>query len=119
MRWRARFLGKAVLVLAVVALAAAVVMELWNTVVTGALTGAHPLDYAHALGLLVLCRLLFGGFRGRSGWHRARWEKWQAMTPEEREAVSRRWGGGGCGRAAQRGHHAQTSSNRDEGVGGA
>jgi hypothetical protein len=98
MRHRAWFLGKAVLVLAVVALAAALVMVLWNTVATTALSGAHALDYVHALGLLVLCRLLFGGFRGRGfGNRRAQWEKWQAMTPEERAALSQRWSG--CRRA--------------------
>jgi hypothetical protein len=98
MRRRAWFLGKAALVLAVVALAAGLVMVLWNTVVTTALSGAHSLDYVHALGLLVLCRLLFGGFRGRGfGNRRAQWEKWQAMTPEEREALSQRWSG--CRRA--------------------
>jgi hypothetical protein len=98
MRRRVWFLGKAVLVLAVVALAAGLVMVLWNTVAITALSGAHSLDYVHALGLLVLCRLLFGGFRGRGfGNRRAQWEKWQAMTPEEREALSQRWGG--CRRA--------------------
>ncbi len=94
MRRKAWFVGKAVLVLAVVALAAWLVMVLWNAVVLTALNGAHPLDYVHALGLLVLCRLLFGGFRGRGpGGGRARWERWQAMTPEEREKLSQRWGG--------------------------
>jgi hypothetical protein len=94
MRRRAWFFGKAILVLAVVALAAGLVMVLWNTVATTALSGAHPLDYVHALGLLVLCRLLFGGFRGRGfGNRRARWERFQAMTPEEREALSQRWNG--------------------------
>ena len=94
MRRKAWFLGKAVLILAVAALAAGLVMVLWNAVAVTALSGAHPLDYVHALGLLVLCRLLFGGFGGRGpGGRRARWEKWQAMTPEEREAVSQRWEG--------------------------
>jgi hypothetical protein len=94
MRRRAWFLGKLVLVLAVVASAAVLVMVLWNTVATTALSGAHSLDYVHALGLLLLCRLLFGGFRGRGfGGRRAQWEKWQAMTPEEREALSQRWSG--------------------------
>ena len=92
MRHRAWFLGKVILVLAVVALAAGLVVVLWNTVAITALGGAQPLDYVHALGLLVLCRLLFGGFGGRRfGNRRARWEKWQAMTPEEREALSQRW----------------------------
>jgi hypothetical protein len=101
MRRRAWFFGKVVLVLAVVALAAGLVMVLWNTVVVTAFSGAHALDYVHALGLLVLCRLLFGGFRGRGhGGRRAQWEKWQAMTAEEREALSRRWHG--CGRSRDR-----------------
>jgi hypothetical protein len=48
--------------------------------------------------LLVLSRILFGGFRGHGGWrgrmhgHRhghERWAKWQAMTPEEREQFHR------------------------------
>jgi hypothetical protein len=37
------------------------------------------------LGLLVLSKILFGGFRGRGchgRWNRHRWEQ---MTPEERE----------------------------------
>jgi hypothetical protein len=94
MRRRGWFLGKAVLVLAVVALAAGLVMVLWNTIVTTTFSGVHPLDYVHALGLLVLCRLLFGGFGGRGRGHRrAQWEKWQAMSPEEREALSQRWNG--------------------------
>lgn len=86
MAFKARYLGKAVFVLAALAVLGAVVMLLWNAVVPLALSGAHPIDYPHALGLLVLSRILFGGFRGRGGWHRHRhWEKWQAMTPEERE----------------------------------
>jgi hypothetical protein len=101
MRRRAWFFGKVVLMLAVVALAAGLVMVLWNTVATTALAGAHSLDYVHALGLLVLCRILFGGFRGRGfGARRAQWEKWQAMTPEEREALSQRWNR--CGRSRDR-----------------
>jgi hypothetical protein len=90
-RRKARFLGKAVLVLAIGALAAGLVMVLWNTVAVTAFSGAHTLDYVHALGLLVLCRLLVGGFGGRGHGRRAHWEKWQAMTPEERENFGKRW----------------------------
>jgi hypothetical protein len=101
MRRKAWFFGKAVLVIAAVALAAGAVMVLWNTVVATTLSGAHSLDYVHALGLLILCRLLFGGFRGRGfGSRRWQWEKWQAMTPEEREALSQRWQG--CARSRGR-----------------
>ena len=87
MRFKVFVLSRAVLFLAAVPLLAFVVMQLWNAVATTAFTAARPLDYAHALGLLVLSRILFGGFRGTPGWHRRRqWEKWQAMTPEERES---------------------------------
>jgi hypothetical protein len=109
MRRKAWFFGKAVLVVAVVALAAGLVMVLWNTVVTNALSGAHALDYVHALGLLILCRLLFGGFRGRGfGHRRGQWEKWQSLSPQEREALSQRWQG--CGRSRERGEGPRPSA---------
>lgn len=98
MRFRARFLGRAILLLAAAAILAFFVMVLWNAVAIGAFAGARPIDYTHALGLLVLSRILFGGFRGAPGWHRRRhWEKWQAMTAEEREAFR---GQMDCGRGA-------------------
>ena len=87
MRLKVFVLGRAALFMAVVLLLAYFVMALWNAVATSAFTAARPIDYIHALGLLVLSRILFGGFRGAPGWHRRRqWEKWQAMTPEERES---------------------------------
>jgi hypothetical protein len=86
MRFRLRFLGKAVLALAVIAALGWVVMVLWNGVIPAAFAGAHVIDYWHALGLLVLSRILFGGFRGHGGWHgRRHWRRWEQMTPEERE----------------------------------
>jgi hypothetical protein len=65
-----------------------VVMRLWNWL-TPALFGWHPITFWQALGLLILSKILFGGFRGRPAWH-SRWrgrmiEHWQQMTPEERE----------------------------------
>ncbi len=75
-------------VLAIVAFAVFgfIVMSLWNWVLPPA-TGWHPINYWQALGLLVLSKILFGGFRGYGGRHwRRRWEeKWAKMTPEERE----------------------------------
>ncbi len=73
----------------------AVVMLLWNNVAPALFGDARQIDYLHALGLLVLCRILFGGFRGHGGWHgRHRWNQWQSMTPEERAQFHRRgpWG---------------------------
>jgi hypothetical protein len=80
------YLGKAVFALVALAVLGGVVMLLWNAVLPMVFVGARPIDYLHALGLLILSRILFGGFRGHAGWHgRRRWARWQAMTPEERE----------------------------------
>jgi hypothetical protein len=82
---------RAVKLLALAALAVAVfgfaVMWLWNWTVP-AVTGLHPVSFAQALALLVLARILFGGFRGRGGgwhWRHRLHERWDQMTPEQRE----------------------------------
>lgn len=88
--------------LAIAALGA-VVMHLWNWLMPALFTGVHPIDYPHAMGLLVLSRILFGGFRGHGGgWHH-RWHHHRLahMTPEEREKVHaglQAWRGHGHGR---------------------
>lgn len=88
MRRVARVLGIAALVAVAAAVLAEVVMLLWNAVVPALFVGARPIDYLHALGLLVLTRLLFGGFRGHGGWRgRRHMAHWQAMTAEEREKL--------------------------------
>ena len=95
MRRMARFVGIAVLALGAAALLGALVMVLWNMVVPALFAGAHPIDYPHALGLLVLSRILFGGLHRHGGWHgRRHFAKWQAMTPEEREKFMRCGPGG-------------------------
>jgi hypothetical protein len=73
------------------------VMWLWNWLMP-AVFGWHQITFWQALGLLVLSKILFGGFRG--GWgHRGRWgrgmqERWEQMTPEQREKF--RKGMAGC-----------------------
>jgi hypothetical protein len=94
MNFRIRCVGKALLVVVGIVVLGVAVMLLWNWVVPALFTGAHTIDFAHALGLLVLSRILFGGFRGRGrgGWgERRHWRKWNAMTPEERERVQAAW----------------------------
>ncbi|MEO8132108.1 MAG: hypothetical protein ABJF23_03980 [Bryobacteraceae bacterium] len=64
------------------------VRELWNWLMP-VIFGLPNISVGQALGLLVLSRILLGGFRGWPG-HRRRWghrmrERWDAMTPEERE----------------------------------
>ncbi len=65
-----------------------VIKALWNWLLPAIFTGAHLITFWQALGLLLLCRILFGswGPGGNRGRHRRRKaEKWAAMTPEERE----------------------------------
>jgi len=103
MRYGARYWGKPFLMVLAAAFLGLMVMLLWNAVMPAAFAGSRPMDYPHALGLLVLSRILFGGFRGRGGWHQRRhWRRWEAMTPEEREQFKQTTGFGGCNR---RGEH--------------
>jgi hypothetical protein len=65
-----------------------VVQQLWNWLAP-ALFGWRQITFWQGLGLLALCRILFGGFGGGGG-HRSRLrrrmdERWERMTPEERE----------------------------------
>jgi hypothetical protein len=64
-----------------IALGGWVVMSLWNWLLPP-LFGWPALTFWQALGLLALCRILFGGF-GFRGSRRSR--RWERMTPEERE----------------------------------
>jgi hypothetical protein len=65
-----------------------VVMALWNWLMP-ALFGWQLVSYWQAMGILVLSKILFGGFRGRPGspwhWRQRVMERWIQMTPEERE----------------------------------
>jgi hypothetical protein len=65
-----------------------VVMHLWNWLAP-ALFGLRQVTFWQALGLLALCRILFGGFGGGGGAsrrsRRRMFERWEQMTPEERE----------------------------------
>ena len=76
-----------------------VVMALWNRLMSP-LFGLHALTFWQALGLLILSKILFGGFRGRPGfvtpWRQRMFERWEQMTPEEREKF-RTGLRGGCG----------------------
>ncbi|HVI08438.1 MAG TPA: hypothetical protein VND65_09110 [Candidatus Binatia bacterium] len=83
-------------IVAFVGLGGYVVMHLWNWLLP-ALFGWRLITFWQAVGLLALCRILFGriGGRGfarpnfRQGW-RSRWEN---MTPEEREKLRQNWRG--------------------------
>ena len=64
-----------------------VAMSLWNWLMPPVF-GLRVITFSQALGLLVLSRLLLGGFRGH--WRGMHWrgrmmERWAQMSPEERE----------------------------------
>jgi hypothetical protein len=71
-----------------------VVMHLWNWLLPP-LFGWHQITFWQGLGLLVLCRILFGGWGGggrdRSKFGRRRAGEWERMTPEEREKFRQSW----------------------------
>ena len=71
------------------AIGGTVVMLLWNWLAPE-LFGLRLVTFWQALGLLALCRILFGGFGLGGGGHRRHSrgrmaERWGQMTPEERE----------------------------------
>ena len=74
------------------------VMTLWN-VLMPAIFAVKAITFWQALGLLVLSKILFGGFRGfpvgGPRWRRRLSERWEKMTPEERENFKQ--GIGRCG----------------------
>ena len=78
-------------------------MLLWNNLAT-AIFGLPAIGFFQTIGLMLLGRLLTGGFRpggwsGRPGFGRRRFmrERWKNMTEEERKQFAQRWGRHGCG----------------------
>jgi len=65
-----------------------ITMWLWNSLMP-VLFHLPEITFWQSVGLLVLSRLLLGGFGGHGGghhhWRRNMHEKWEKMTPEERE----------------------------------
>ena len=95
-----RFFLMPIWIMFIIAVFSTVTMLLWNALVP-TIFGLAVINFWQALGLLVLCKLLFGGFRGgRTFMHH--WggrhgrnpihEKWTKMTPEEREEFIKRRG---------------------------
>jgi hypothetical protein len=63
-----------------------ITMQLWNWLMP-AILGLHTITFWQALGLLVLSKILFGGFHRHSGGggRRRMKEHWAQMSAEERE----------------------------------
>lgn len=78
----------AILALFGIAALSGLVMLLWNWLLPELFFGVKEIGYLQALGLLVLSRILFGGWRGHCG-HRHQPPR-EGMTPEERERLQGR-----------------------------
>jgi hypothetical protein len=99
-KWLYKAPGILLIVIAAVAFFGWIVQSLWNWLIP-AIVGWHAITFWQAIGILLLCKILFG-FRGRAGWgggghwrHRLG-ERWEKMSPEEqekfRQAMRRRCG---------------------------
>ncbi len=73
-----------------------IVMLLWNAILP-AVIHVSPINFWQALGILILSKILFGGFKG--GWGGRRGYQWKDemerklsnMTPEEKEKFKQDW----------------------------
>lgn len=95
--WIRKIAGFILIAAAAILLFTFIVMNLWNNILTPVL-GVRIINFGQALGILILSKILFGGFRGGGGWRgrQGRWnsqmkEKWQSMSAEEREKFKSQW----------------------------
>lgn len=81
-----------IIVLAVIFLLSGVVMLLWNAIIPD-LLHLNTITYSQAMGLLILCRILFGSFR--PGFARRGGPPWRSnfmnLTPEEKIRFRSEW----------------------------
>lgn len=82
------------IVLGLFALASAVVMLLWNAILPEVIPGVLALNFWQAAGLLLLSKLLFGGFH-KSGYHKKMYpgfrEKYMNMSDEQKAKLREEW----------------------------
>jgi Ca2+/H+ antiporter, TMEM165/GDT1 family len=74
-----------------------IVMSLWNVVLVPVIH-VSTVSFWQAAGILLLSKILFSGFkgggsfgRGRHQWNQEMKDKWQNMTPEEKEKMKQEW----------------------------
>lgn len=88
MKWIGRIFTVLLVILVFIAAGGQAVLQLWNWLLPP-LLGWHVITFWQAVGILTLCRILFGNWGGRPMWRsdyrRRMSERWQNMTPEQRE----------------------------------
>ncbi len=79
-------------------------MSLWNGILVSVLS-VKAITFWQAFGILVLSKILFGGFgkghrhccrhelknKFRGTWNNEMIEKWEKMSPEERDQFKQQW----------------------------
>lgn len=93
--WIKKGLMFVTLFIAFVLLLGLAVMGLWNAILPAVL-GIKVITFTQALGILLLSKILFGGFHGgfrgrREQWRMKMQEKMGSMTPEEKEKFKSEW----------------------------
>jgi hypothetical protein len=74
-----------------------IVMLLWNALIPE-IFHLQQINFWQALGLLILAKILFSGFRGGPRAYGSRWKRealkegWANMTPEQQEKFRQEWG---------------------------
>ena len=89
-----------VCIVAFISLFSFIVMKLWNAILPDVLH-VSAINFWQAMGILVLSKILFGGFgpwgHKKHEWKKRMQDKWQDMSPEERsrfkEALEKRFEG--------------------------
>jgi hypothetical protein len=96
--WIKKIIGFSLLGILAVALLGYTVMFLWNHVLVTVIS-VSVINFWQAMGILVLSKILFGGFNSRSRcsncksghWKNEMKEKWQGMSEEERDKIKEEW----------------------------
>jgi hypothetical protein len=111
--FKGRFIFIPIAVAAFLTLTGFVVMQLWNNLLPGILH-VGMITFWQAIGIFILCKILFGFHRGGRGWggrgapwmrHRME-ERFKNMTPEEKEKFKQKMRErGGCGPWGHDGGH--------------
>jgi len=95
---RGKFFLYPIFALAFIFAGGAIVMFLWNAILPDVISVVSKITYIQAMGLLILSKILFGGFKRRGGYGgqgfkggQAWKEKMMNMTDEEKEKFKSEW----------------------------
>jgi hypothetical protein len=111
--FKGRFVFIPLAIIAFLSVASFAVMELWNNLIPD-IFHLGAITFGQAMGLFVLCKILFGfgkggrGWGGRGGapWMRQRMEeRFKSMTPEQKEKFKQKMRDRSCGPWGHDGGH--------------